>query len=164
MTMGASRELMHTSEPLTEPTTQLTAAAVEKRLSTALLHYLESVAGALNTLRIAVAGVQSTRTREALGGRIQLAKQARRIDLRRVGIELRWVETTGWEVDLRHDRDDEPVPWRFLHVGLVPSPSQVAGFAAGLLRGEDLGMAYPVQFRQIGQNPQSLMTTLAAPW
>lgn len=115
------------------------------RVGGALVSYLEAVATALNRQGVAVAGMQTTTTDLGLfSGRIQLAMQQPH-NLDGAAGELRWMETTGWEVAL-----DAVSPSRFLHADLVPHPEHVASFTAGLLRDEDLGLSYPACFRTGG--------------
>lgn len=122
---------------------------LSNRVTGALINYLEAVATTLNRRGVAVAGVETTGDLGLFSGRIQLAKQGPS-NLGRTAVELRWMETTGWEVALCPTSADAVSPWRFLHAELVPHPEHVASFTAELLRGEDLGMSYPANFRTAG--------------
>jgi hypothetical protein len=140
----------------------LSDRALANQVTTALISYLEAVARALNRWGVAVAGVEITPTAVGpFGGRIQLARQRRSGGGPQAAVELRWSETTGWEVGLRPTRKDVARPWRFLHAELTPHPDQVASFTDGLLRGQDLGMTYPAHFRAPGDNVATLAGQLA---
>lgn len=133
---------------------------LSNRVTGALISYLETVATTLNRRGVAVAGVETTDDLGLFGGRIQLARQGPS-NLDRVPVELRWTETTGWEVALCPTSADPVSPWRFLHANLVPHPEHVASFTAGLLRGEDLGMRYPANFRTAGGDLTAVASQLA---
>lgn len=143
------------------------APAVRERalpnwVTAALIDYLEAVAAALNRRAVAVAGVETTTAELGLvSGRIQLARQCSRDHDHREAVQLRWAETTGWEVTLRPTHDDAVTPWRFLHADLVPPPEHVASFTDGLLRGEELGLRYPASFRSVGNDLTGLAKRLA---
>lgn len=112
----------------------------------------------LTRWKVPVAGVEVVPNDGVVSGRITLAGQRDRRS--RPSFELRWFETTGWEFDLHHAGDPEPMPWRFLHFSLVPAPAHVASFTDGLLRGEDLGMAHPARFRRPGDDLPALTDLL----
>lgn len=136
----------------------LTARSVPYRVTTALTSYLDAVTEALTRWKVPVAGVEVVPNDGVVSGRITLAGQRDRRS--RPSFELRWFETTGWEFDLHHAGDPEPMPWRFLHFSLVPAPAHVASFTDGLLRGEDLGMAHPARFRRPGDDLPALTDLL----
>lgn len=130
------------------------------RLTAALIRYLEAVAVALNRRAVAVAGVEITGSPEvACSGRIQLGRQRPGVGGPEQAVELRWSESTGWEVALWPGAG-EAAPWRFLHVSLAPEPVHVAAFTYRLLRGEELGLPYPAQFRSSGGDTAALYDVL----
>jgi hypothetical protein len=140
------------------------------RVTAALSGYLNAVARALNRSGVTVATVETTGSARGLfSGRIQLARQRGRDRGYRDAVELHWTETTGWGVTFRAARDDAVSPSRFLHADLTPHPDHVASFTDSLLRGEDLGVAYPARFRTPGADLATLAGNLAhcahpTPW
>lgn len=133
--------------------------SIPYRVTAALASYVDATTDALARWEIPVTGVDVTTRGGVLGARIRLAE---RHDAHTgpVPAELRWFETTGWELALQPTGEPEPVPWRFLHFGLVPTPAHVASFTHGLLRGEDLGMPYPARFRRPGDSMSALVDLL----
>lgn len=85
--------------------------ALSNRITAALIAYLETVAAALNRRGVAVAGVANTTADLGMvSGRIQLAQQRTRSHDLRGALQLRWTETTGWEVALRPTPEDAVTP------------------------------------------------------
>lgn len=134
--------------------------SVPQQVTTALRSYLDAVTEALARWNVPATGTDLATSERTLSGRIQLDGHRDHSASPPIRAELRWFETTGWELALHDPGDPEPMPWRFLHAALVPDPSHVASFTHGLLRGEDLGMAHPVRFRRRGEDVPTLTDLL----
>lgn len=78
-------------------------------------------------------------------------------------VELAWAEDTGWSIEHRLlGGPTGGIPWRYLHLELVPAPKVVARFAINVFTSaEDVGMSYPAQFRFRGQPLQPVIDALA---
>jgi hypothetical protein len=78
-------------------------------------------------------------------------------------VELAWAEDTGWSIE-HHLLGGLTggIPWRYLHLELVPAPKAVARFVVNVFTStEDVGVSYPAQFRFRGQPLQPVIDALA---
>lgn len=139
-----------------------TAAAAGQDAVSALAGYLDSVAAELAGRGIPLLDSQ-VQARPLLSGRIRLARQRHRRGVGRCRVVLTWAEDQGWAAMLHppgRGVDEPALPWRFLHLDLVVDPATVANFTAALLRGDELGMPYPAQFRHRGAYLPAVITKL----
>lgn len=137
---------LHTRPPDVAGPQEPDRGSPSRSTSAAVFAYLRSVAAACDERGLVVTGIDNaTGTDGHWSGRLELFPQ----HLSTAGpaaVELRWSETTGWEVALQ--QPSEPGALRYLHLERAPAAQQVAAFVAGLLRGEELGMVYPARFRE----------------
>lgn len=128
------------------------AARGDDRCAAALHAYLDAVVGALARRCIGVVAVHvhATEPHLALSGRIELDPASARPGLGWGPVTADWHEERGWSAELRGG-SDLGLARRYLPMtvpgNVVPYPTLVADFLAGLARGEDLGSIAPDEHR-----------------
>lgn len=134
------------------------AAAGDPTQVGVLADYLGAVRDELDRDRIGVRLAQLPQ--QALTGSLTLDVSPTGPDRGGGSVPLAWQEEIGWSPRL--DAGTRASFRRWLPHMFVPDPAAVAEFALGTTTGQDLGRAYPAQFRyRLAGGQQRLITQLA---